>query len=126
VICDEGGMLAVSKPAGCPWAPGSGINRTAACAAGWNARLVRGAFRHPASGATRAGCPPFAREGDEPIQPRVITAKARKAASQEPVARQHAKLLLDEPGQPFSVAQTGGLCPEGVEVIAHHLVHDTL
>ena len=34
--------------------------------------------------------------------------------------------LLDEPGQPFPVAQTGGLCAEGFEVIAHHLVHHTL
>jgi hypothetical protein len=34
--------------------------------------------------------------------------------------------LLDEPGQPFSVAQTGGLRAEGFEVIADDLVHHAL
>jgi len=34
--------------------------------------------------------------------------------------------LLDKPGQPFPVAQTGGLHAEGFEVIADHLEHDAL
>ena len=44
---------------------------------------------------------------------------ARRSASREGG-------LLDEPGQPFPVAQTGSLRAEGLEVIADHLVHDTL
>jgi hypothetical protein len=87
---------------------------------------VRGAFRHPAPGAARAGRPPFARKRDEPIQPAVITAKARKAAGQAPASQQRAKLLLDEPGQPLPVAQASGLRAEALEVIADHLVHDAL
>jgi len=87
---------------------------------------VRGAFRHPAPGAARAGRPPFARKRDEPIQPTVITAKTRKAARQAPASQHLAKLLLDDPGQPFPVAQTGGLRAEALEVMADHLVHDAL
>ena len=41
---------------------------------------------------------------------------ARRSASREGG-------LLDEPGQPFPVAQTGGLRAEGFEVIADHLAH---
>jgi len=66
------------------------------------------------------------RKRDEPIQPTVITAKTREAAGQAPASQQRAKLLLDESGQPFPVAQTSGLRAEALEVMADHLVHDAL
>ena len=44
----------------------------------------------------------------------------------EQEADQIAELLLDKPGQPFTIAQVGGLRAEGLEVIADHLVQHPL
>jgi len=87
---------------------------------------VRGAVRHSAPATTRADRPPFTAEGHDPIETTLFAAEAREAAGQAPAAQKLAKLLLDKPRQAFPVAQTGGLRAEGLEVIADHLVHDTL
>ena len=59
---------------------------------------VRSAFRHPASGAARAGRPPFARKRNEPIQPTVITAKTREAAGHPSTSLGMALSLVEGPG----------------------------
>jgi hypothetical protein len=87
---------------------------------------VRGEFRHPTPTAAGTERSPLAREGHQAIQAAPRTPKPRKAASQPPAAEEVAELLLDEPRQPFSIAQTRGLRAKGLEMVADHLVQHAL
>lgn len=56
----------------------------------------------------------------------MAAAKPREPAGEPATAQERAKLLLDEPGEAVSVAQTDGLHAEGLEMIAHDLVDRAL
>ena len=62
----------------------------------------------------------------EYVRPSVDIPKPGEAAGQTAAPEKVAELLLDESGQPFPVAQTGGLCAKRFEVIADHLVQHAL
>jgi hypothetical protein len=97
---------------------------------------MRGPLGHPTTFATSTpsrtirapGAPAqtetasLAREGDQPIQAAGRTTKPREPAGQRAAAQEVTKLLLDEPGQALTVAQTGRLRTEGLEVRLHDLV----
>jgi len=55
-----------------------------------------------------------------------VATEASETFAQPPAAQELVIILLDEPGQPLSVAQTGRLRTEGLEVIADHLEQDAL
>jgi len=76
-----------------------------------------GPFGHAPSTAARAHRPPLAREGDQTVGATGATSKPSEPA-REPAASQKApELLLDEAGQPFSIAQAGRLGAKGLEVL---------
>ena len=56
----------------------------------------------------------------------VAAAKPREPAGEPATLQKVPELLLDEAGQPFPVAQAGGLRAKGLEVIVHDLVERTL
>jgi hypothetical protein len=87
---------------------------------------VRGAISHAA--ATTAGTQraPLARERHEPIQPTVSASKTGEAPGQEAATQERPEFLLDEPRQPFSVADARSLGAERLVVVAGHLVQDVL
>ena len=87
---------------------------------------VRGALGHAPSATARAIPAATTRKLDEPIQVAPGTTKPREAAGQPAAAEKGAELLLDEPRQPFAIAQVGGLCAKRLEVLADHLVQHTL
>jgi len=85
---------------------------------------MRGPSGHAPSTAARAHRPPLAREGDQTVGATGATSKPSEPA-REPAASQKApELLLDEAGQPFSVAQAGRLGAKGLEVLPDDLVKD--
>jgi hypothetical protein len=86
---------------------------------------VGGAFSHPAATATRTEAS-FTRESDQPVEAAVATAKPREPAGEPATLQKVPELLLDEPRQPFPVAQAGRLRAKGLEVIVHDLVERTL
>jgi len=83
---------------------------------------VGGALGHPAAAAAWTHRPRFARERYQPVEAAVAAAKPREPAGERATPQKVPELLLDEPRQAFSVAQTRGLRAEGLEVIAHDLV----
>jgi len=83
---------------------------------------VRGPLGHPAAAATGTKTPPLARERHEAIQAARRAAEPREAAGQNATPEKGSKFLLDEPRQPVSIAQTGGLRAKRLEVIPHDLV----
>ncbi len=87
---------------------------------------VRGALRHAAPATARTKAAPFARERHEVIEAARPTSQPGEAAGQAAAAEKIAELLLDEPKQPFPVAQTRGLRAERLEVIPDHLEQHAL
>jgi hypothetical protein len=87
---------------------------------------VGGSLGHPAPAATRAQRPPFAGKRDEPVEAAVVAAKPREPTGQPAAPEKVLEFLLDEAGQPFAVAETGGLRAKGFEMILHDLVEHTL
>ena len=87
---------------------------------------VRGPLGDEAPSTTRTEGPPLARKRHEPIDAARSTLKSREPSGQPSAAQKVAELLLDEPRQAFSVAQTGCLCAKGLEVIDHDLVERAL
>ena len=87
---------------------------------------VRGAFRHPAASATPTHRSAFAAEGDQPLKATVAAAKTREPAREPPAPQEGPEFLFHEPGQAVPLPQAGGLGTEGLEVIAHHLVHNSV
>jgi hypothetical protein len=79
---------------------------------------VRGALAHPTATATRTEPASLARERDQPIEAAGRAAEPRKPAGKPAAPEKIPKLLLDEPRQPFSVAQTRGPRAKGLEGIA--------
>ena len=87
---------------------------------------VSGSFGHPTATAARTERAAFARKRDEPVEAAVAAVKSREPAGQPPALQKVSELLLDEAGQPFTVAQAGGLRAKGLEVLAHDLVERML
>jgi hypothetical protein len=87
---------------------------------------VRGAFRHATPTTARAEPAPLARKRHQAIDAASRTPQASEAGGQTAASQKVPKLLLDESREPLAVTQTGGLCPERLEVIADHVVQHTL
>ena len=86
---------------------------------------VGGSLGHPAAAATwtkRA----FTGKRDQPVEAAVAAAKPREPAGEPATPKKITKFLLDEAGQPFPVAQAGGLRAKGLEVIADDLIERRL
>ena len=64
------------------------------------------------------------RKGHEAVEPTPRTSEPREAPAERAAAKEVAKLLLDEAGQPLAVAQGGRLRTKHLEVIAHHLIQN--
>src|SRR5437867_1200850 len=63
----------------------------------------------PSGAAAWTQRPRFTGKRDQPIEAAVATAKPREPAGEPATPKKTAKFLLDEAGQPFPVAQAGGL-----------------
>ena len=87
---------------------------------------VGGSLRHPATAAAWTHRPRFAQKRYQSIEAAIITAKSREPAGERATPQKVPELLLDEPRQACSVAQTRGLHAEGLDVIAHDLVERAL
>jgi len=87
---------------------------------------VRGSLSHAPPATARTKTATTTREGHEPVQTTRGTTKSRETAAEPAATEKVAELLLDEPGQPFAIAQIGGLRAERLEVIAHDLIQHTL
>jgi hypothetical protein len=87
---------------------------------------MRGALRHPPAAATRTHRAPFAREGDQAIETAPVTLEPREPAGEESTAQEALELLQDEPRQAVALPRTRRLRAEGLEMLAHHLIEDTL
>lgn len=83
---------------------------------------VGGALGHPTATATWTDRAALAREGDEAVEGAIVAVKPGKPTGEPTTAEEVAKLLLDEPRQSLTVAETRGLGPKGLEVIADHLI----
>jgi len=83
---------------------------------------VRGPFGHPPAAAAWTESAPLARERHQSIQPASVTMKATEPGRQTAAAQEIAKLLLDEPRQPFALSQRRSLAAEGLEVLEHDLM----
>jgi hypothetical protein len=64
------------------------------------------------------------RKGHQPVEPTPRAPKPCEAAPKRATLQKLAELLLDEAGQPLTVAEVGRLPSKRLEVIAHHLKQD--
>jgi len=85
-----------------------------------------GPLGHPATAAARTEAAPLTGKWNKPVEATVTAAKPREPAGEPSTLKEIPELLLDKAGQPFPIAQTGGLRAKGLEVIAHDLVERTL
>ena len=69
---------------------------------------------------------PRQENGTSRSRPHAVQRNRAKPPASQPAPKKVAKLLLDEPGKPFTLAQTGSLRAECLEVIADHLVQHAL
>ena len=87
---------------------------------------VCGALGHAAPSATWAKTASLTREGDQPIPAAGRTAKPRKPASQQAAAQEVPELVLNKPGQAFTIPRARGLWAKGLEVRLHNRVENVL
>jgi hypothetical protein len=80
------------------------------------------ALGHPEPAAPWTQRPRLTGNRNRPIEAAVATAKPREPAGEPAIAKKLTKFLLDEAGQAFSVAETGGLSTKGLEVIVDELI----
>jgi len=87
---------------------------------------VRRALRHASARTARTDCAAFARERDEKVLMTAITLEASEPAREEPAPQKILELLFDKPRKAASVARTGGMRAERLEMLAHDLREDSV
>lgn len=86
---------------------------------------VRRTLCHATAPATRADRPPFAGKRHQPIEAASVAPKTGEPASEQSTPQQPLELLVDEAGQTVTARDMCGVNAERLEVVAHHLIHDT-
>jgi hypothetical protein len=84
---------------------------------------MRSALGHPPPATTGTDRPSLAGKGNQTIQATPVATKAREPAREESTAQKALELLLNEPGQPLSVAETPGLRAKAVATMSEMKVY---
>ena len=76
---------------------------------------------HPPTAAAPAEASPLARKCDQSIRAAVAAPEPGESPGQPPAPEERLELFFDKARQALTIAEMDGLCPERLEVVAHHV-----